>query len=131
MRVLLDTNVLISAILFGGRPRTILLAATRGRFELISSLALMAEIEGLLVRKFAFSQKAAAGVRSELEQLAEMAAPDRVPRVARDRDDEEVLAAAVVGQVEVIVTGDRDLLVLETHEGIAILTPKDFPLPEG
>ncbi|MGH2659911.1 MAG: putative toxin-antitoxin system toxin component, PIN family, partial [Actinomycetota bacterium] len=52
--------------------------------------------------------------------------PTEVPRVARDPDDDEVLAAAVVGAAEAIVTGDRDLLSLGTCEGIRILTPAEF-----
>lgn len=52
--------------------------------------------------------------------------PDDVPAVARGPDDDQVLAAALVGEVEAIVTGDRGPLVLETHRGISILSPADL-----
>ncbi|MGH2739858.1 MAG: putative toxin-antitoxin system toxin component, PIN family [Actinomycetota bacterium] len=129
MRVLLDTNVVISSILFGGHPRRILEASIEGRFDLVTSPALLEELERLLSRKFGFSSKTAAGVRSELEQLGSLVEPAQAPRVARDRDDDQVLAAAVEGRAEIIVTGDADLLVLEQHRGIRIVAPQDFELP--
>jgi putative PIN family toxin of toxin-antitoxin system len=126
--VLLDTNVIISAILFGGRPRRILEAAIEGRIDLVTSTALLEELERLLTGKFGFSSRAASGVCSEVEQLGRVVEPSRVPHVSRDRDDDQVLAAAVEGGAEVIVTGDADLLVLTTHEGIRILAPQDVDL---
>jgi predicted nucleic acid-binding protein len=58
--------------------------------------------------------------------LAEVVEPIEVPRVCRDPDDDEVLAAAVIGEAAFIVTGDEDLLVLKTHGEIRILTPAEF-----
>jgi predicted nucleic acid-binding protein len=54
-----------------------------------------------------------------------------VPAVSRDPDDDQVLAAAIRGTVEAIVTGDRDLLVLRTHQGIPIVAPADLPMPRS
>ena len=65
-------------------------------------------------------------MRSELESTAEVVTPARVPRVVRDPDDDQVLAAAVEGRAEAIVTGDRDLLDLGSHAGIQILAPARF-----
>jgi len=126
VRVLLDTNVLISAILFRGLPRSLLDRAIRGELDLVTSPALLDELERIMSDRFHVPSELARLARSELEILAEVVVPDDVPAVARDPDDDQVLAAAVVGDVEAIVTGDRDLLVLETHRGIAILSPADF-----
>jgi uncharacterized protein len=49
-----------------------------------------------------------------------------VAGVSRDRTDDVVLAAAIEGRADVIVTGDEDLLILEEHQGVAILTPQKF-----
>lgn len=130
MRVLLDTNVLISAVLFGGRPRALLVAAIEGRFDLVTSPVLLEKLERLLTSKLGFSAAASAAVRSELEGVAAVVEPRRVPRVARDRDDDRVLAAAVEGGAELIVTGDTDLLVLGQHRGIRIERPAAVTLPE-
>lgn len=124
MRVLLDTNVVVSAILFGGVPRQIFESALRGDLDVVTSPALMSEFESILVRKFRFRSTAAAFSRTELEILAEVVEPVDVPRLLRDVADNEVLAAAVAGGVEVIVTGDKELLELGHHQGIQIVSPR-------
>jgi len=126
VRVLLDTNVLVSAILFGGVPRELLRGVIDGRLTLVTNRHLLDELEDILEGKFAFTRAAAVETRAELEVLAELAEPVEVPRICRDPDDDQVLAAAVAGEAEAIVTGDRDLLVLEWHSEIEVLTPASF-----
>lgn len=126
MRVLIDTNVLVSAVLFGGLPRELLTRALRGEIELVTSVVLMDELEGVLADSFSLDRSFVRTVRAELELLAEVVGVPDVPRVARDPDDDAVLAAAVAGGASTIVTGDRDLLILGTHHGIRIVTPRDF-----
>jgi putative PIN family toxin of toxin-antitoxin system len=127
VRVLLDTNVLISGILFRGAPRTLLERAIRGELDLVTSPTLLDELEGVLVRRFEFPPELGRAVRTELDSLAEVV----VPAVSRDPDDDHVLAAAIIGGVDAIVTGDRDLLVLRTHRGIPIVAPADLPMPQS
>ena len=126
MRVVFDTNVLLSAILFGGVPRRLLQAVIDGRLRLVTSRHLLDEFEEILEEKFGFSKAAAVETLSELEVLAEVVEPVDVPKVCRDPDDDQVLAAALAGAAEVIVTGDRDLLVLEWYNTIEILSPASF-----
>ncbi len=126
MRVVLDTNVLLSAVLFGGVPRRLLQAGIEGRLRLVTSRHLLDEFEEILEEKFGFSRAAAVETRAELEVLAEIVGPGDVPKVCRDPDDDHVLATATAGSAEVIITGDRDLLVLEWYNNIEILTPAMF-----
>lgn len=126
MRVLLDTNVLISAILFGGLPSLLLLRAIEGEIQLVTSPVLLDELEELLGDKFGFGPAAARATRAELEGLADVVEPLEVPTVCRDPDDDEVLAAAAIGGAAFIVTGDEDLLVLQRHGEGGILTPAQF-----
>ncbi len=126
MRVLLDTNVLLSAILFGGVARRLLTAAIDGRVRLVSSQHLLDEFEEILGEKFGFSRAAAVETRAELEVLADIVEPAEVPQVCRAPDDDQVLAAALAGEADAIVTGDSDLLVLEWYNRIEILTPAMF-----
>ena len=126
MRTLLDTNVIISAILFGGVPREILVAAIRGSIQIVTSPVLLDELEDLLVEKFRFSAEAARATRTEIEAMADVVEPGDLPDVCRDPDDNEVLGAAATGSAEVIVTGDRDLLELGSFEDIRILRPAQY-----
>ena len=126
MRVLLDTNVLISAVLFRGVPRRLLDAALKGEIELITSFALLQELEEVLIDRFEFTPRIAAATRAELESIADVVDPVDVPRVCRDPDDDQVLAAAVDAEAKVIVSGDKDLLALNEHRSIAILSPAQF-----
>ncbi len=126
MRVLLDSNVLISAILFGGIPRKILEVALVGDVDLITSPPLLAELERVLTQKFGFRSTTAASIRAELEALGEVVEPTAIEQVTRSSADDLVLAAAVAGQVEVIVTGDKELLGIATYEGVRIESPRTF-----
>lgn len=126
MRILLDTNVLISSILFRGVTRTLLARAIRGELDLVTSPALVDELEEILVRRFDLPPELGRAIRTELEALAEIVVPADVPAVSRDPDDDRVLAAGVLGEVEAIVTGDGDLLVLETHDAVAIIRPAEL-----
>ena len=126
MRVVFDTNVLISALVYGGLPRELLTSVFRGEVTLVTSTVLMDELEEVLVARFAHDPSLARTVRAEIEMLAEVVDVSDLARVARDPDDDAVLAVAIAGEASAIVTGDRDLLVLAEHHGIRIVTPRDF-----
>ena len=123
---MLDTNVLVSAVLFGGLPRRILLRALRGEFDVITTVRLMSEFENVLTGSFKVQAGITRAARSEYELLAEVVRPRLIPQVARDPDDNEVLAAALSGDAEFVVTGDHDLLALRQYDGRRILTPRQF-----
>lgn len=127
-RVLLDTNVLMSGILFPGKPRELLRAALRGHLRLVTSEHLLEELEGVLSTQFNLTPVAAHEVRSELGAIADVVEPSEVPRICRDPDDDEVLAAAVMGKAEAIVTGDEDLLALRSHHAIVIVGVAEFAI---
>lgn len=130
MRVVLDTNTLVSAILSPlGPPRRLLDDARAQVFELCSSPVLMAELLDVVSREKFAKRLAAAGLTplgivGEIRRLAVMAAPLSVPRVvANDADDDHVLACALASQADLIVSGDKHLLGLGSHyQGIAIIT---------
>ena len=126
MRVLLDTNVVVSAILFGGVPRQLLEAALAGDLDLTTSQPLLAELETVLTRKFDFPTSMTASIRAELEGLSELVEPIQIERVTRTVADDVVLATAVAGAAEVLVTGDKELLGIGAYEGIPIQTARDL-----
>jgi putative PIN family toxin of toxin-antitoxin system len=127
VRVLLDTNVLVSGLHFrGSAPRQCLELAIGGRVQLVTSPQLLAELEGVLVDHLSWDAERAAAARGLLEELAMVVTPTARPQVCRDPDDDEVLAAAELGRMEAVVTGDKDLLVLEAYAGAPILAPAEF-----
>lgn len=131
MRVVLDTNTLVSALLSPhGPPRRLLDAARAQVFELCSSPVLVAELLDVVSREKFAKRLAAAGLTplgivGEIRRLAVMAAPVDVPRVvADDPDDDHVLACALTAQADLIVSGDKHLLNLGgQYQSIAIVTP--------
>lgn len=126
MRVLLDTNVFVSAVLFGGAPHECLRRGLAGEFELVTGLALLDELERTLRDRFGLSSEAVSFARGDLELAAEMVAPRRIDPVCRDPGDDVVLAVAKEGRADHLVTGDRDLLEMGRYAGTAIVTPRDF-----
>lgn len=131
VRVVLDTNTLVSAILSPHGPPRLLLDDARAQvFELCSSPVLMAELLDVVSREKFAKRLAAAGLTplgivGEIRRLATMATPIDVPRVvANDADDDHVLACALASQADLIVSGDKHLLGLGgSYQGIAIVTP--------
>lgn len=126
MRIALDTNVLVSATVFGGAPRAVLALAIEGTARLVVSRVLMDEYERVLHAKFGFSARAARETRNEVESMSDLIDPDPVPATSRVHDDDNVLAAAVAGMCDAIVSGDDDLLALGSFRGIRIVTPREF-----
>lgn len=129
VRAVIDNNVLIAGLLWRGPPHALLTHVRNGLVSLISSPALLAELEDVLGRaKFdailTRTNTARDRALAEVRQLAEVIDPPPLPQpVCRDPDDDEVLALALAARADVIVSGDADLLVLQQFEGIPILDP--------
>ncbi len=125
MRVVLDTNNTVSGILSAtGAARAVLEYARHGRFELITSPILLEELAEVLERFV--EAEAAAEIRVAFGELAEIVEPAHVPQMSRDPDDDHVVAAAVQGDANVLITRDKDLLTLSSHGSVRILKPADF-----
>lgn len=126
LRVVIDTNVLVSGIIFRGKPHQILQTVIDRRIQAVSSKTLLAELTEILTKKIDYSPDKIRQITDQLEDLIEIVQPDEVIRVCRDPNDNRVLEAAVAGKCDFIVTGDRDLLVLKKYKNIRILTPAEF-----
>jgi len=127
VRIAADTNVIVSAFLWGGVPRQLLNAAGGQGVEFFTSRALIAELEDVLSRgKFAAqlseSRFTSAYLLARYTQLATLIAPVEVtsPEL-RDPDDAAVLACALAAQADLIVSGDKHVRDLKTYQKIPIV----------
>lgn len=131
MRAVIDTNVLISGLLWHGAPHVLLEQIRAGTLALVSSPALLAEFEDVIGRaKFnailTRSNTSRETVLAEMRKLAEVIAPPPLSKpVCRDPDDDEILALAIAAQADLIVSGDGDLLSLRNYLNIPILDPAE------
>ena len=125
MRVVFDTNVLYSALAAKGFCEEVLDEAT-GDCVTIWSNPLKQELESLLARRHKIGPATRVALEAYVD-LCEFVEPQPLPaRVCRDKSDDIVLATALAGKADVIVTGDDDLLVLKRFRGIRIVSPRQF-----
>lgn len=130
MRLVLDTNVVIAGLLWAGHPRHLIDRAIDDAIALCSSPALVDELTQTLrhqkfARRITQSGKTASALVAQYAALVTLVSPRRVPRVVEhDADDDQVLACALAGQADLIVSGDRHLHSLGgQYRGIPIVTP--------
>ena len=128
MRVVLDTNVIVSALNFSGNERLVLELALRGRFEFILSRFILEEVAGVLTRKFDWDEERAAQVLQGIENAAAVIDPPRLPEViAGGHADNRILECAVSAGADYLVTGDRrHLLPIGEHQGTRIVNAPRF-----
>ena len=128
MKVVLDTNVLISGIFFSGLPGRILNAWRSRKFQIAVSVEVLEEYidvaERLTARYADIEYQGILGLiveNADLIQASSLSEP-----VCDDPDDDKFLACAVAAHAEIIVSGDRALLKASGYQGIQVMTPKDF-----
>jgi putative PIN family toxin of toxin-antitoxin system len=126
MRVVFDTKVLISVLIFGGKPEVTLQVAMAKGVTLVVSAEILLELEGVLVEKFGWTPERASTVRRRIREAAELVVPRLVITACEDPDDNRILEAAKEGPADVIVSGDKHLLRMKVFEGIEILTVGEF-----
>lgn len=127
MRLVLDTNVVVSALLWDGPPRRLLIAAREHRATLFTSAPLLAELTRVLERPRFEKKIAASGftvdeIVDRYAILASVVRPESTPRIAADPDDDVVIGTALAADADLIISGDGHLLDLQNYGRIAILT---------
>lgn len=126
MRLVFDTNVLLAAYLTRGVCHELFLHCERSH-EIVTSDLLLREFESKLLRKLKLPPTKAAAAVAQIRSAAEIVNPQPLEApVCRDPDDDWVLATALAGSCDCILTGDKDLLVLTAFAGIPIVAPGAF-----
>jgi putative PIN family toxin of toxin-antitoxin system len=132
MKVVFDTNVLVSAVVFpGGRAESALLRIIEERDQLIVSKAILDELLGVLARKFSREAEELARVAVLVSDLSVTVRPRRRLRVVKDDPDNRVLECALAGRADLIVTGDKELLALGEYRGIRIIALRQYLEADG
>ena len=131
IRVVFDTNVFLRALINPHSRCGRLLAEFVEDFELVVSPPIVREVLEVLHRprlraKFPQITQIDIGRLIVLFEHAVVVEPQDVPAICRDPDDDKFLACAVAAKADYIVTEDKDLLVLDSHEGIRICQPAEF-----
>lgn len=132
VRVVLDTNVLVSGVIASGYSAQILDAARREEIKLITSVHMLEEFSDVMsrrriVRKYPKATENAETLLDFLRAFAEFVSgvPDE-NQISSDRDDDFVLACAIEGKADYIVSGDPHLLDLKTYKRISVVSPREF-----
>jgi putative PIN family toxin of toxin-antitoxin system len=131
MRIVVDTNVLISSFIARGSSHRVFEHCIQHHTVVVSQF-ILDEPHKKLVNKFKYTAEIATEAVDLLRSKTELVIPTALPSpVCRDPDDDTVLATAETGNCECIVTGDKDLLVLHQFGSITILNPSEFAAQEG
>lgn len=129
MRLVIDTNVLVSAFLWQGTPGRLIELAAEKEIELFASRALLDELAATLAKKKLAKPVLATGLTADqmLRNYRRLAvvvtARQLAQQVSRELDDDSVLACALAARADLIVSGDDDLLVLKHFQSVPIVTP--------
>jgi len=128
MKVVLDTNVLISAIVFGGKPRKILEAVFRGELTLFLSEYILDELKAVLERpKFGFPSEVIRTVLSELRAIGNYITPSKqILEIQEDTDDNRIIECAVEANANYIIPGDTHLLNLKQYQNVKVVSPDEY-----
>ena len=128
MTVVIDTNVVLSAILFGGKSKQVLEMALSGSIPLAISESLIIELQGVLQRpKFKLSAQLVQTIISEYASIANWIEPsEHFKVVVDDPSDNYFIDCAVAAKADYLITGDRHLLNLGKFKMIKIVSADTF-----
>jgi len=126
--VVADTNVIVSALFWGGNESKIVHLVEEGKIKLLTSVALLDELKKVLMyERFGLNEKEIDDNVKYILTISKIISPKRRLRVIReDPADNRVLECALAGKAAYIVSGDKHLLQLKKFEKAKILRPKEF-----
>lgn len=123
--VVVDTNVFISAYLWGGKPKEIIDLWLSGQIRLLISLQLTSEVL-LVLTRFKYSKEELNRLQKAFKEQAIIIFPKRTTNICRDSKDNFILDLCLAGKADFLITGDQDLLALKKFHQTHILKPKEF-----
>ena len=128
-KAVLDTNILVSGILYEAGPQAKLLRLAKlGKFEVFLSVDIVSELRDVLLRpKFNLTEKEVDSAIKELLKFCKIIVPsEKLNVVKADPDDNAIIEAAMAGKVHFIVSGDRHLLDIKKFRNVKIVNTFEF-----
>ncbi len=126
IRVLPDTNIIISSVFWRGNPYEVIRRGILGEYQLVTSAEILDEVVDKLRNKFQFPEESIQELIDILMTYCRIADVTSKFDVVRDKKDNKIVECAFDGKADYIVTGDTDLLELKEFRGIRIITPEEF-----
>jgi uncharacterized protein len=126
-QVVIDTNVWISGMVFGGNPERIIKLFIDGSLLVVASEEMLSELRRKVSHKFPLYEPYLSALVASIREQAIIVQLGTYPvNTSRDSDDNMVIETALIGGADFIVSGDEDLLVLEKYESVKIVKPADL-----
>lgn len=127
MKVVFDTNILVSALAFpGGRGEAALLRIVEEHDKLIFSQPIIDELLGILSRKFSRDAEELAHIAVFIADMGTLVKPRKRLQIVADEPDNRIIECAIAGSADVIVTGDKALLDVGAYEGVKIISLRAY-----
>lgn len=127
MKIVIDTNIVVSGIVFGGKPERLLRLAIKNDVEMCISSKILAEYDEIIARLSAkYPNRPKSITLKDLIDSASIVSPTQTVTVCRDNDDNKFIECVLAGKCLYIVSGDADLLDLKAYAGIEIVTVAEF-----
>ncbi len=126
IKLVADTNIYISALVFGGKPREVLELAETGQIKLFISTTILDETLSRLEKKFLWSKNELVAARQKMLKMSVLVQPQEKLFGCVDPDDNKILECAAEARADYIVSGDNHLLLLKQFRQIKILRPAKF-----
>lgn len=125
-RVVIDTNIWLSALYFSGTPAKVVLLVEDKKIISVTSEFILNELRDTMVNDFHTPSFASAGTVAYIQSISELVHTKGKDFGLRDPDDNKVLETAVVGKCQWLMTGDKDLLIKRKYNNIQIVTATTF-----
>lgn len=126
-KVVLDTNVYLSGIIFGGNSRHILDIAIKGKIAVVTSPVILLEISDKLKNKFHWNKEQIIVTIKSIAKSSEVVTPkEKLQIVKKDSSDNKIIEVAVEANTDFIISGDKHLLDIKKYQNIRIISPAQF-----
>ena len=126
IRAVIDTNVFLSALFWGGIPLKVIKLAFSGKITGITSLAIINELEEKLLKKFEYPKDQTSQYLEIILAVFLVVKPKQKVNVVEDPKDNKIIEAAIEANAQYIITGDKHLLKIKKYQNIKIVTPREF-----